>query len=249
MWLLESKLSVECLGKGQRQFDLLGDLWGIIQIVDFPGIHGIRITSTSPRLTKSSRTIRLEDGSSRPVAGHSCAGNSATGPMPRTSTTGDGELRHLAPTFASEPSRCRWIWQFDLAGDFGFAGWFFRRCGKACFRPFGAGVEIAAVLKGRKSAKRPNARRSQGRLGEPSARCTSTGKRPRSAIHGSETDTLVTGGLVQAGPFVQFPGPGSLLRRMKPRHQGLLDGCGGQTSGLREPSGKLCSPNHHETRA
>ena len=78
---------------------------------------------------------------------------------------------------------------------------------QCCFPKAGAVVEIAAVPKGRKSAKRPNARRSQGRPGEPLAPSTSTGKWPRSAIHESEVHTFVTGGVHPAWSLDQLPLP------------------------------------------
>ena len=53
---------------------------------------------------------------------------------------------------------------------------------------------------GRKSAKRPDTRQSQGCPGEPLAPSSSTGKQPRSAIHGSESIAIVTEGLDQVGP-------------------------------------------------
>jgi len=249
MWILESQLDVERRNVEERPFDSFRDLLRIGPNVELSGMSSTQVTTPSARFSESSRTKNLEHGPSCSIAGEQYLRDSDAGQVAGKLDADDGDIRHSAPTSASGPSRSPWRWQFDLAGNFRFAERFSRRNGESCFRTFGAGVEIAAVLKGRESAKRPNTRRSQGRSGETSARCTSTGKQPRSAIHGSETDTLVTDGLVQAGPFDQVPGPGPLLRRMKPRHQGLLDGCGGQPSGSREPSGESCSPNHHEPRA
>jgi len=93
----------------------------------------------------------------------------------------------------------------SLVKSFDRSRWSFRRFPRPFFQ---MGVEGESSLMGRKSAKRPTTRRSQGRPGEPSAHGTSTGNQPRSAIHGSETDTIVTVGLVQEGPAGQFPVPG-----------------------------------------
>ncbi len=112
------------------------------------------------------------------------------------------------------------------------------RRGQCCFEKAGAVVEMASVPKGRKSAIRPSTRRSQRRPGEPLAPSTSTGERPRSAIHGSETHTFVTDGLVQPGPFGQIPVP-PLRAAAKHRHRGLLEGCEGRSGGSREPAGQF----------
>lgn len=248
MWLLESNLGGKLRDSRRTPVPPFQNRLGITFRSDLQDMPVTESATRSGRLARRSRTMQFEHRSSRVIAGHRSVRKSAAGRVPGNLTAGGGDIRGLAPISASGSFAGRWMWQFDLAGDLGLAGGA-RRRGKSCFRTSGAVVEIAAVLKGRESAKRPNTRRSQGRPGEQLAWCTSTGKRPRSAIHGSETDTIVTDGLVQAGRFDQVPGSGPLLRRMKPRHKGLLNGCGGQPGGSREPSGKSCSPDDHRNWA
>ena len=62
---------------------------------------------------------------------------------------------------------------------------------------------------GRKSAKRPDTRQSQGCPGELLAPSSLTGKQPRSAIHGSESIAFVTAGLDQVGPQANLLIPAS----------------------------------------
>jgi hypothetical protein len=132
--------------------------------------------------------------------------------------------------------------KFGLDRGFDRAEWFSRRLLVPSVQMRVAVVETEAMLMGRESAKRPNTRRSQGRPGEPLARGTSTGKPPRSVIHASETETIVTAGLVKGGPFDLIPGPGSPQKRKKSSLEGLSGGCAGRPGGSCEPSREIMHP-------